>query len=104
MLQRCRSYRGFPERRHSKEKSPEEVLREDDVRRRRFLSAFVPLLNPENVHILMHPLSILSGKDLMWFIERVESGASPDPVVDRKSTRLNSSHLGISYAVFCLKK
>src|SRR5258705_5750123 len=25
-------------------------------------------------------------------------------VVDRKSTRLNSSHLGISYAVFCLKK
>src|ERR1035441_10945547 len=24
--------------------------------------------------------------------------------VDRKSTRLNSSHLGISYAVFCLKK
>src|SRR5205814_7676616 len=25
-------------------------------------------------------------------------------VRDRKSTRLNSSHLGISYAVFCLKK
>src|SRR5262245_63480096 len=25
-------------------------------------------------------------------------------VPDRKSTRLNSSHLGISYAVFCLKK
>src|SRR5205814_5481914 len=30
----------------------------------------------------------------------------PDAYVlrDRKSTRLNSSHLGISYAVFCLKK
>src|SRR5262245_66428577 len=27
-----------------------------------------------------------------------------DSVRDRKSTRLNSSHLGISYAVFCLKK
>src|SRR5256885_11221877 len=27
-----------------------------------------------------------------------------DVVVDRKSTRLNSSHLVISYAVFCLKK
>src|SRR5262245_62782190 len=27
-----------------------------------------------------------------------------DGVRDRKSTRLNSSHLGISYAVFCLKK
>src|SRR5439155_27086037 len=26
------------------------------------------------------------------------------PVVDRKSTRLNSSHVAISYAVFCLKK
>src|SRR5258705_9416035 len=26
------------------------------------------------------------------------------PFPDRKSTRLNSSHLGISYAVFCLKK
>src|SRR2546426_6622299 len=29
-------------------------------------------------------------------------GAAPGP--DRKSTRLNSSHLVISYAVFCLKK
>src|SRR5438045_6453613 len=28
----------------------------------------------------------------------------PAPGQDRKSTRLNSSHLGISYAVFCLKK
>src|SRR5436853_2332740 len=27
-----------------------------------------------------------------------------DSSEDRKSTRLNSSHLGISYAVFCLKK
>src|SRR5690625_2593146 len=27
-----------------------------------------------------------------------------DPLVDRKSTRLNSSHVAISYAVFCLKK
>src|SRR5699024_11455520 len=32
-----------------------------------------------------------------------ESGASPDKQ-DRKSTRLNSSHVSISYAVFCLKK
>src|SRR5438445_3523153 len=31
---------------------------------------------------------------------------SPDPkfLIDRKSTRLNSSHANISYAVFCLKK
>src|SRR5207253_4181449 len=26
------------------------------------------------------------------------------PAIDRKSTRLNSSHVAISYAVFCLKK
>src|ERR1039458_10426032 len=30
--------------------------------------------------------------------------SSPNSFIDRKSTRLNSSHLGISYAVFCLKK
>src|SRR3712207_7774631 len=28
----------------------------------------------------------------------------PAPLADRKSTRLNSSHANISYAVFCLKK
>src|ERR1039458_10410496 len=34
-----------------------------------------------------------------------EQAADDRPAaVDRKSTRLNSSHLGISYAVFCLKK
>src|SRR5437899_5571636 len=33
-----------------------------------------------------------------------EAKAARDENRDRKSTRLNSSHLGISYAVFCLKK
>src|SRR3712207_9366983 len=32
------------------------------------------------------------------------SGAEGAVVLDRKSTRLNSSHANISYAVFCLKK
>src|SRR5690349_23690355 len=32
----------------------------------------------------------------------IDRPAAPDP--DRKSTRLNSSHVEISYAVFCLKK
>src|SRR5262245_63915068 len=32
------------------------------------------------------------------------SGFGNACITDRKSTRLNSSHLGISYAVFCLKK
>src|SRR2546426_5932119 len=38
-------------------------------------------------------------------VERIESGLpGSDLDLDRKSTRLNSSHLVISYAVFCLKK
>src|SRR5205807_3914788 len=34
----------------------------------------------------------------------VMKGENGDDQMDRKSTRLNSSHLVISYAVFCLKK
>src|SRR3989454_8976375 len=33
-----------------------------------------------------------------------KASKSTKPRIDRKSTRLNSSHLVISYAVFCLKK
>src|SRR5690606_39641968 len=36
------------------------------------------------------------------FVNKVADGGFPKP--DRKSTRLNSSHVKISYAVFCLKK
>src|SRR5437899_6870418 len=40
-----------------------------------------------------------------WRVLRSNGSASGAPgPPDRKSTRLNSSHLGISYAVFCLKK
>src|SRR5699024_12517352 len=41
--------------------------------------------------------SALSGR-------RVLSGGEEQPARDRKSTRLNSSHVSRSYAVFCLKK
>src|SRR3712207_8392538 len=38
-------------------------------------------------------------------VERTEGHEIPfDTTADRKSTRLNSSHANISYAVFCLKK
>src|SRR3712207_8020241 len=41
-------------------------------------------------------------------LEELVDGVAREPagqlVVDRKSTRLNSSHANISYAVFCLKK
>src|SRR5437899_11984541 len=39
------------------------------------------------------------ARDLLTGVDRL-----PARVKDRKSTRLNSSRLGISYAVFCLKK
>src|SRR4051812_13138853 len=41
-----------------------------------------------------------SEYNVSHILVRVPDGASPD----RKSTRLNSSHMSISYAVFCLKK
>src|SRR2546422_8338295 len=43
------------------------------------------------------------GEALMEYLQRRGKLAAPE-VSDRKSTRLNSSHGYISYAVFCLKK
>src|SRR2546422_5374754 len=37
-------------------------------------------------------------------VERDGCDVKPEHIIDRKSTRLNSSHGYISYAVFCLKK
>src|SRR5688572_1804566 len=42
--------------------------------------------------------------DDSFFIVRYRRRAPPKHGLDRKSTRLNSSHSQISYAVFCLKK
>src|SRR5690554_169088 len=39
-----------------------------------------------------------------FFQQLISIGANPFEDQDRKSTRLNSSHVRISYAVFCLKK
>src|SRR5690606_41478927 len=36
--------------------------------------------------------------------KRGDAAPQPHGLLDRKSTRLNSSHVKISYAVFCLKK
>src|SRR5436853_4938650 len=59
---------------------------------RRIRSAISPRL-------AMTIFSIMSG-----LFEDEQRLAEFDRPLDRKSTRLNSSHLGISYAVFCLKK
>src|SRR2546426_8652132 len=51
-----------------------------------------------------------TGAPVPWIDGRAGAAAAPDlrhavgGAGDRKSTRLNSSHLVISYAVFCLKK
>src|SRR5690625_7045312 len=51
-------------------------------------------VNPNIAYSMMDRL--LGGKG--------NSDVQPDSLTDRKSTRLNSSHVAISYAVFCLKK
>src|SRR5690625_3141951 len=47
---------------------------------------------------------IVFNYDLMVYIFGVALIAASFNFPDRKSTRLNSSHVAISYAVFCLKK
>src|ERR1039458_10738401 len=53
-----------------------------------------------------NPRKSVSGSCLRFRNGRIAKlrGRAEVGGVDRKSTRLNSSHLGISYAVFCLKK
>src|SRR5690606_41031596 len=56
------------------------------------------------------PLTPAVVRDLSWFGGALPMRAHayltvprlPDELIDRKSTRLNSSHVKISYAVFCL--
>src|SRR5437763_16597641 len=52
--------------------------------------------------ILLNTLFLERWSVMLEHIREVDS--KPLPVRDRKSTRLNSSHRCISYAVFCLKK
>src|SRR2546430_10342467 len=53
---------------------------------------------PEQIRILR------ATQDVGLNIVTVGDREAPGFVLDRKSTRLNSSHSQISYAVFCLKK
>src|SRR5690554_272612 len=49
-----------------------------------------------------------AGEDIQFRLEAVRNlmaySNAQVGIIDRKSTRLNSSHVRISYAVFCLKK
>src|SRR5438045_5517792 len=54
--------------------------------------------NCRRAGILINTFMLARDRALVEFVKKVSE------IRDRKSTRLNSSHLGISYAVFCLKK
>src|SRR5699024_12384475 len=58
---------------------------------------------PESIFliVLISMITIIFIYDFPHFIQVLEAKF---PIKDRKSTRLNSSHVSISYAVFCLKK
>src|SRR2546426_4486802 len=58
------------------------------------------ILPHERPDVLVSDLE-MPDKDGYWLIGQIRG---LQPWRDRKSTRLNSSHLVISYAVFCLKK
>src|SRR5437899_9388320 len=60
-----------------------------------YTTLFRSLARPDDFHRRAHRLRDAHG---------LGDEVGLEPAVDRKSTRLNSSHLGISYAVFCLKK
>src|SRR5204862_5357423 len=53
-------------------------------------------LYPEEIAVCLAARNL--GRPVKWTSDRLED------LTDRKSTRLNSSHVEISYAVFCLKK
>src|SRR3712207_7934479 len=63
-------------------------------------------VGPVDALKLREPYGLVEQRTLA-VIERVRESERVPPVPqkqDRKSTRLNSSHANISYAVFCLKK
>src|SRR2546429_4333460 len=77
------------------------LFRSDIVRgekRRRLHKAFLRYHDPNNWPLLREALKAMGRADL------IGNGKQHLIPTDRKSTRLNSSHGYISYAVFCLKK
>src|SRR3712207_7149439 len=66
----------------------------------------VPLLNVTAAFLVAGLVVLLIGESPLRAVQILAWGALGygEGVGDRKSTRLNSSHANISYAVFCLKK
>src|SRR3712207_2721135 len=72
------------------------------------LRAARKLVEQDKVQIIIGPLSGSEGIAMRDYSKTVPNvtviNGSSGALEDRKSTRLNSSHANISYAVFCLKK
>src|SRR5258707_3128564 len=68
----------------------------------------IVVTHEDRLHQLEVPVAELSPGELVdgvgRLVELVGLERAAAAVTDRKSTRLNSSHANISYAVFCLKK
>src|SRR5690606_41987879 len=77
-------------------RSPDRVL----VRVARHLARHQPS-DPEREHL---GRQVQRGVHRSQPLDPIGLVEKPAPMEDRKSTRLNSSHVKISYAVFCLKK
>src|SRR5690606_41593291 len=94
-----RTVNSFPTRRSS------DVLKRLPLQRRvEGLGHRIVGTRPDPAHRLPHPVSatcrLVVRRCELTPVIRVENRSFQD----RKSTRLNSSHVKISYAVFCLKK
>src|SRR3712207_7568919 len=73
-----------------------------------FAGSFVPRIIVEEARGVTIPLHVLlqwddRDNDRQRALDLFDAFGSAEKT-DRKSTRLNSSHANISYAVFCLKK
>src|SRR5699024_12780147 len=80
--------------------------RSSDLDEPPILSRLIVLLLPPILQDLLH----LKRASIILFFLQHYNWLAHNPILDaaqlpdRKSTRLNSSHVSISYAVFCLKK
>src|SRR5699024_11926822 len=76
-----------------KEEIEKKIKSGEEVDKEKLLSAIKDIYSPEKIDEYAHPI----------YQSLLKEGPEIVEEEDRKSTRLNSSHVSISYAVFCLK-
>src|SRR3712207_8824767 len=81
------------------------LFRSEELRARGMPLGLMPAMGYEEKET-----SLMPGAGVLFYSDGLVEAHDPEgemfgfPRLDRKSTRLNSSHANISYAVFCLKK